>query len=51
MVAAAADAMVLRTLDQAVARARAISRRLVSGRPNASLDDFLEDRARETDGE
>ena len=43
----AGDAIVLRTLDQVVARAQALSRRLVEGQAGASLDDFLADRARE----
>jgi bifunctional DNA-binding transcriptional regulator/antitoxin component of YhaV-PrlF toxin-antitoxin module len=41
------DAIVLRSLDQLVARAQSMSRRLVAGRPGASVDDFLADRARE----
>ena len=43
------DAIVLRTLDQAVARAQAMSRRLVAGRPGASVDDFLAERRREAE--
>lgn len=43
------DAIVLRTLDQAVARAQAISARLTAGRPGASVDDFLAERAAETE--
>lgn len=45
------EAIVLRTLDQAVAHAQAISRRLTTGKPGASLDDFLADRANEADTE
>jgi bifunctional DNA-binding transcriptional regulator/antitoxin component of YhaV-PrlF toxin-antitoxin module len=45
------DAIVLRTLDQVVARAQALSRKLVAGRAGASVDDFLADRAREAEGE
>ena len=45
------DAIVLRTLDQAVARAQAMSRRLIGGRTGASVDDFLADRARDAAGE
>ena len=45
------DAIVLRTLDQAVARAQAMSRRLVAGRPGASVDDFLAERRREAEVE
>lgn len=47
----AGDAIVLRTLDQVVARAQALSRRLVDGRPGASVDDFLADRSREAEAE
>lgn len=45
------DAIVLRTLDQVVARAQALSRKLTEGRTGATVDDFLADRARETEGE
>ena len=45
------DAIVLRTLDQAVTRAQAMSRRLVAGRPGASVDDFLVERRREAEAE
>jgi len=45
------DAIVLRTLDQVVARAQAMSRRLAEGRPGASVDDFLAERQREADAE
>jgi hypothetical protein len=41
------DAIVLRTLDQVVARAQALSRKLVEGRAGSSVDDFLADRAAE----
>lgn len=47
----AGDAIVLRTLDQVVARAQDLSRRLVAGKTGASVDDFLTDRAREADAE
>lgn len=43
------DAIVLRTLDQVVARAQEMSAKLVAGRPGASVDDFLGDRAREAE--
>ena len=43
------DAIVLRTLDQAVARAQVLSRKLVAGKAGASVDDFLADRAREAE--
>ena len=45
------DAIVLRTLDQAVARAQVLSRKLVAGKAGASVDDFLADRAREAKAE
>ncbi|MGH7022689.1 MAG: AbrB/MazE/SpoVT family DNA-binding domain-containing protein [Caulobacteraceae bacterium] len=45
------DAIVLRTVDQAVARAQEISRRLTAGRAGASVDDFLADRARDAETE
>ncbi len=43
----AGDAIVLRTLDQVVARAQALSRKLVEGQTGSTVDDFLADRARE----
>ena len=45
------DAIVLRTLDQVVARAQEMSRRLAVDRPGASVDDFLAERRREADAE
>ncbi len=45
------DAIVLRTLDQVVARAQALSRKLLAGREGASVDDFLADRRREAEAE
>lgn len=45
------DAIVLRTLDQVVARAQALSRRLVGHKAGASVADFLADRAREAEVE
>ena len=47
----AGDAIVLRTLDQVVARAQALSRKLVEGKTGASVIDFLTERARESQGE
>jgi bifunctional DNA-binding transcriptional regulator/antitoxin component of YhaV-PrlF toxin-antitoxin module len=47
----AGDAIVLRTLDQVVARAQALSRKLVDGKSGRSVDDFLADRARDAGGE
>lgn len=40
------DAIVLRTVDQVVARAQALSRRLVAGQAGSSVDDFLAERAK-----
>jgi AbrB family looped-hinge helix DNA binding protein len=45
------DAIVLRTLDQVVARAQVLSRKLVEGKIGSSVDEFLLDRAREADAE
>lgn len=45
----AGDAIVLRTLDQVVARAQEMSRRLIGDKAGASVDDFLNDRAREAE--
>ncbi|WP_428393566.1 AbrB/MazE/SpoVT family DNA-binding domain-containing protein [Lichenicoccus sp.] len=47
----AGDAIVLRTLGQVVVRAQALSRRLVNGQAGSTVDDFLNDRAREADAE
>jgi AbrB family looped-hinge helix DNA binding protein len=43
----AGDAIILRTIDEVVARAQALSRKLVAGTSGASVDDFLADRARD----
>ena len=45
------DAIVLRTLDQVVARAQALSRRLIGDKAGASGADCLADRAREAEAE
>ena len=45
------DAIVLRTLDQVVARAQALSRRLIGDKAGASVADCLGDRAREAEAE
>lgn len=45
------DAIVLRTVDEVVARAQAVARKLVEGKPSASVDDFLADRRREAERE
>ena len=38
------DGVVLRTVSQAVARAQAISRGLLDGKPNATVDSFIAER-------
>lgn len=43
--------IVIRTLNQAVARAQEISRKLMAGKEGASVDDFLADRRREAEAE
>ena len=48
---AADEAIALRTLDQTVARAQAMSRRPVAGRPGASVDDFLTERRRDAEAD
>ena len=45
------DAIVLRTLDQVVARAQELSRRLIGDKAGASVEDFLADRARQAETE
>ena len=45
------DAIVLRTLDQVVARAQALSRRLIGDRDGASVGDFLAERAKAAETE
>jgi hypothetical protein len=45
------DAIVLRTLDQVVAQAQALSRKLLAGKPGTSVHDFLADRAHEAEKE
>jgi bifunctional DNA-binding transcriptional regulator/antitoxin component of YhaV-PrlF toxin-antitoxin module len=47
----AGEAIVLRTLDQVVSRAQALSRKLVAGEPGATVDDLLAERAREAEAE
>ena len=41
------DAIVLRTLDQIVKRAQALSREILAGQTNVSVDDFMAERRRE----
>jgi AbrB family looped-hinge helix DNA binding protein len=43
----AGDGFVIRTLPQAIARAQAMSRRLLEGKPKATVDDFLASRREE----
>ena len=38
----------IRTIDEVVAQAKAIARRLTAGKPDASVDAFLAERRRET---
>jgi AbrB family looped-hinge helix DNA binding protein len=45
------DAIVLRTLDEVVARAQALSRRLTAGKNQVSVADFLADRVRDGESE
>ena len=45
------DAIVLRTVDEVVARAQALARKIVDGKQGASVDDFLADRRREAERE
>ncbi len=47
----AGDSIILRTLDGVVARAQDLSRSLVGGKPGASVDDFLADRAHQPEAE
>ncbi len=47
----AGDAIVLRTLDQVVARAQELSRKLIGDKTGASLTDFLAERTREAETE
>jgi len=41
----------IRTIDEVVARAQELSRRLLGDKPGASVDDFLAERKREADQE
>jgi AbrB family looped-hinge helix DNA binding protein len=41
----------IRSLDEVVAHAQAFTRRLLSGKPDASVDAFLTDRRREAERE
>jgi AbrB family looped-hinge helix DNA binding protein len=45
------DAIVLRTVSQTVARARAFSRKLTAGKSGTAVDDFLAERRREAKSE
>lgn len=45
------DAIVLRTVDQVVARAQALARRMIEGKQEAGVDDFLAERRREAERE
>jgi AbrB family looped-hinge helix DNA binding protein len=39
--------MRIRTVDEAVSQAQALAKRLLTGRPKASVDDFIAERRRE----
>jgi bifunctional DNA-binding transcriptional regulator/antitoxin component of YhaV-PrlF toxin-antitoxin module len=41
------DGLVIRTLPQAIAHAQALTRKLLAGQPDASVDDFLAERRAE----
>jgi bifunctional DNA-binding transcriptional regulator/antitoxin component of YhaV-PrlF toxin-antitoxin module len=41
------DAIVVRTISQLTAHVQAMSREILKGKPNASVDDFLADRRKE----
>ena len=41
----------IRTVDEVVDQAQALTRRLIGGKPNASVDAFLGERHRETERE
>ncbi len=41
----------IKTLDEVVARAQALTRESLGGRPGTSVDDFMAERRREADGE
>jgi AbrB family looped-hinge helix DNA binding protein len=43
------DGIVLRTVEQAVARAQALSRELIAGKTGATVDDFLAERRQDAD--
>ena len=45
------DAIVLRTVSEAVAHAQALAQELIKGKQGASVDDFLADRRREAERE
>lgn len=45
------DEIVLRTVDQAVARAQALSQKLMAGKDGASVSDFLAERRRDAETE
>lgn len=45
------DAIMLRTVGQVVAQAKARTRQLLGDRPGTSVDDFLADRRREAEQE
>lgn len=41
------DGIVLRTRQQAIRRAQALSRKMLAGQPNSTVDDFIAEKRRE----
>jgi len=41
------EGLVLRTLDQRISRAQALSRKMLEGMPNATVDDFIAEKRAE----
>ena len=44
---ASEDGIVLRTREQAIRKAQALSRKMLEGKPNCTVDDFIADKRRE----
>jgi hypothetical protein len=47
----AGDELRIRSVDATIARAQELTRRLLAGSPNASVDDFIAERRKEADRE
>ena len=47
----AGDELRIRSVDAAIARAQELTRRLLAEKPNASVDDFLAERRKESERE